>query len=61
MSDDAKALLHYVANWRYGNPHDADTIRCFHCAVRYGQHISFEQGTITIYPPISSSAMKIET
>ena len=43
MSDDAKALLHYVANWRYGNPHDADTIRCFHCAKAWAAYI-IEQG-----------------
>lgn len=39
MSDDAKTLLHYVANWRIGCADDSDRALCFSCARNWAAHI----------------------
>ena len=39
MSDDAKTLMHYVANWRIGCADDSDKDFCFACARNWVAHI----------------------
>jgi hypothetical protein len=39
MSDIAKSLLHYAANYRTGCANDSDRAFCLHAARTYAAHI----------------------
>lgn len=39
MSDNAKTLLHYAANYRSGCADDSDRAFCFHAAREYAAHL----------------------